>query len=171
MINEEKFKLKKNGELYRQGYCKHPELIENYDLAINDKENVWHCHHRLETHFSDGTPRPINAQLSQKELIALDMYYDRPPEELIFLSEKEHLIFKSGEANPFYGKTHTQEVKNKVIESNHRRKGEKRPNFHPSENSIAVFKKMKGSHWYTNGFENVRAFECPPGWKPGRTIH
>ena len=30
--------------------CITPELIENYDLAIADTNNMWICHHRLETH-------------------------------------------------------------------------------------------------------------------------
>lgn len=29
-------------------YCMTPELIENYNLAIADKEKVWICHHRKE---------------------------------------------------------------------------------------------------------------------------
>ncbi len=66
--------------------CKQAELIENYEKAKADNFNGWDCHHRLETHFSDGTERPKNAQLSANELIALDMYYNRPPEELIFLT-------------------------------------------------------------------------------------
>lgn len=70
--------------------CKTAELIENYEKAAADNFNGWDCHHRLETHFSDGTPRPKKAQLSAKELKALDMYFDRPPEELIFLTHGEH---------------------------------------------------------------------------------
>ena len=71
-------------------YCKDYEKIENYEQAINDETQTWHCHHRLETHFSDGTERPIKAQLKATELIALNMYYDRPPEEFIFLTNSEH---------------------------------------------------------------------------------
>lgn len=29
-------------------YCMTSELIENYNLAIADKEKVWICHHRKE---------------------------------------------------------------------------------------------------------------------------
>ena len=74
---------------YTKGYCKEYWKIENYEEAKNSSER-WQCHHRLETHFSDGTERPINARLSQKELIALDMYYHRPAEELIFMKTNEH---------------------------------------------------------------------------------
>ena len=30
---------------------------------------------------------------------------------------------------------------------------------------------QKGKHWYTNGIENVMAFECPEGFIPGKTLH
>jgi len=28
--------------------CEDLSLIENYDLAISDTNQTWHCHHRLE---------------------------------------------------------------------------------------------------------------------------
>lgn len=73
-------------------FCKDYTKIENYDKAVTDDTQTWHIHHRLETHFSDGTPRPKNAFLSMDELKALDMYYNRPPEELIFLTRAEHNV-------------------------------------------------------------------------------
>lgn len=90
MICERMFRVKRNGEPDCSFYCRHPELIENYAQAIADTTQTWQAHHRLETHFSDGTERPRNAQLTGTELSALDMYYDRPPEELIFLTKEEH---------------------------------------------------------------------------------
>lgn len=30
-------------------------------------------------------------------------------------------------------------------------------------------KTPKGSHWYTNGTKDIMAYECPEGFKPGRT--
>lgn len=88
MINEQAFRLKKNGEPNYICLCKHPELIENYDKAIADITQIWECHHRLETHTSDGERRLVD--ITQKELIALDMYYDRPASELIFLTTLDH---------------------------------------------------------------------------------
>lgn len=76
-------------------YCTDPTKIENYDKAVADTTQVYQCHHRLETHFSDGTKRPNNTYLSHSELIALDMYWHRPPEELILLTEYEHKTLHS----------------------------------------------------------------------------
>lgn len=75
---------------YLKCYCENYTEIENYDKALEDKFVNWQCHHRLETHFSDGTPRPLNAQLTFEELKALGMYYNRPAEELILMPMKEH---------------------------------------------------------------------------------
>ena len=75
-------------------FCREPEHIENYEQAMNDISK-WECHHRLETHFSDGTERPHNACLSSRELILLGCYYDRPASELIFLTKSEHMRLHS----------------------------------------------------------------------------
>lgn len=60
---------------------------------------------------------------------------------------------RSGENNPFYGKHHTEEWRQKMYE---RMKGENHPNF--------------GKHFYTDGNKNIAAYECPEGFKPGKTI-
>ena len=61
--------------------------IENYEEATASKE-LYECHHRLETHTSDGERRKVD--LSREELLALDMYYHRPANELIFLKKADH---------------------------------------------------------------------------------
>lgn len=88
MINEQIFRLKKDGTPTTKCVCRHPELIENYDKAVADTTQSWICHHRLETHNSDGKQRLVN--ILGEELIALGMYYDRPSEELIFLTPAQH---------------------------------------------------------------------------------
>ena len=65
------------------------EQIENYELAKKDNFDGWCIHHRLETHNSDGQKRLVN--LSVAELKALDMYYNRPASELVFLIISEHI--------------------------------------------------------------------------------
>ena len=107
--------------------CKHCELVENYDKAASDKTQKWDLHHRLETHFSDGSERPSNAFLSRNELIALDMYYNRPPEELIFLSRSEHNRLHSkntkwrealkGHISPNKGKKLSDEIRRKLSDA------------------------------------------------------
>lgn len=68
--------------------CEDISKIENYDKAITDMTQTWDCHHRLETHNSDGERRLVD--ISMDELIALDMYWNRPSKELIFLTATDH---------------------------------------------------------------------------------
>lgn len=125
-------------------FCKDDiSLIENYDKAIADKTQTWHCHHRRETIYS------------KSDLIEIREYYKRPAIELIFLSPKEHYCLHhkgkpkseetrrkisdtqkgkkrkplseehkrkigeacKGERNGFFGKTHSEEAKRKNAES------------------------------------------------------
>ena len=73
---------------YYEHYCDNIENVENYEAAKKDDFVGWHCHHRLETHDSDGERRLVD--ITYKELIALDVYYHRPASELIFLTVAEH---------------------------------------------------------------------------------
>lgn len=112
------FLLKKNGEPRKyRCYCRHPELIENYDKAIADRTQMWEVHHRREEFYS------------QKELIERGEYYDVQPEELIFLTEAEHHNIDSackrrGESHKGY--KHSEETKRKISEANKGKKGHKR---------------------------------------------
>lgn len=81
-------KQKKETGSYLVTYCKDYTKIENYDRALADKFVGWQLHHRLETHNSDGERRSVD--LGFEELKALNMYYNRPPEELILMKRKEH---------------------------------------------------------------------------------
>lgn len=64
------------------------EEIENYKVAKENDFKGWCIHHRLETHNSDGKKRIVN--LTVEELKELDMYFNRPAKELIFLTRSEH---------------------------------------------------------------------------------
>ena len=59
-------------------------LIENYELAKADNFEGWDLHHRLELTL-DG-----EYALSASDLIRMNMYYDRPYFELIYLRHREH---------------------------------------------------------------------------------
>ena len=139
-------------------YCKDYENIENFEKASADNFKGWHCHHRLETHTSDGKRRLVD--ITQKELQALGMYYNRPAEELIFLTTREHNAFKKG-------KHHSEEAKNKIAEA---QKGKARSE--ETRKRMSESKKgntnVRGRHWYNNGKINKLCFECPDGFIPGK---
>ena len=123
--------------MYNKRFCKEPEKIENYEKAKADNFKGWCIHHRLQTWTSDGKRRDVD--ITAAELIALGMYYNRPPEELIFLTESEHhslhmkgkpkteeskkklsatmKIKYAGENNPMYGKHFSEETRKKLSEA------------------------------------------------------
>ena len=108
-------------------YCKDDiSLIENYDKAIADDTQTWHCHHRRETIYS------------AKELIEICEYYNRPACELIFLTKTEHTRLHQ------LGKHHSEETRKKISESN---KGENNPMFgkhHSAETRKKLSESLKG---------------------------
>ena len=169
MICEQMFRLKKDGTCYMNCLCRTPELIENYDKAIADTTQVWNCHHRLETHTSDGEKRLVD--ISRAELIALGTYYDRPPEELIFLTKAEHQrLHNVGKPSPMKGKHHTEEWTRKIAESN---KGKHDIGYNKGKQfsegwKLKLSESHKGKHWYNNGEISVQAKECPEGFVKGR---
>lgn len=55
----------------------------------------------------------------------------------------------------FAGKHHSEETKKKMSDAN-------KENHKGSKNS------QFGTHWYTNGEINIKAKECPEGFRPGR---
>ena len=150
---------------YKQ-YCKDFENIENYEKAKADNFKNWHCHHRLETHNSDGERRLVD--ITRRELLALDMYYNRPSSELIFLTRSEHKSLhklseeskkKLSEAHK--GKHLSEESKKKLSEAN---KGKKLS----EETKKKLSEARKSLHWFNNGKISKRAKECPLGFVPGR---
>ena len=62
-----------------EAYCKDYTQIEHYEDALKSPLK-YDLHHRLE----------ISESKSRKQLIAENLYYYRPPEELVFLEHGEH---------------------------------------------------------------------------------
>ena len=173
-------------------YCKNDiSLIENYDKAIADKTQIWHCHHRRETIYS------------RSGLIEIGEYYNRPAEELIFLTPNEHHRLHNlgkpawnkgkhlsaetrkkmsealkGKKCYIFGKHLSEETRKKISEAQN---GENNYWFgkHHSEEtrkkmseskkgkpkSAETRKKMSesknGSYFFNNGVKSIRAKTCP----------
>lgn len=138
--------------------CQDISLIENYEIAVNSTD-VYDCHHRLETHNSDGERRLID--LTVAELTALDMYYHRPASELIFLSHNQHTaLHMKGQPKPkpseetrrkmsesmkgrvpgMLNKHHSEETRRRIAEA---RKGKPRS----EETRKKIAEARKGKHW------------------------
>ena len=165
--------MKRNFEYF----CKDYEKIENYQKAKVDNFKGWDCHHRLETHNSDGERRLVDITVA--ELQALGMYYNRPPEELIFLRKGEHTALrkvsdstKKKLSDTGKGKLKSEETKKKMSEAKKDRYTGENNSFYGKRHSEETKKKMRkaqmGKHWYNNGEKEAFSKECPEGFVPGR---
>lgn len=111
-------------------YCRDDvALIENYDKAKEANFKGWVVHHRLETHNKFGKKRDEDVRVAV--LISLGLYYNRPANELIFLTKEEHMnlhstgyshnasstSFKKGHKTWNKGIKQTEEVKAKISAS------------------------------------------------------
>ncbi|MCF0114698.1 MAG: hypothetical protein HUJ56_05040 [Erysipelotrichaceae bacterium] len=115
-------------------YCKNLEEVENYDLAVADNSQIWHCHHRLECCFT------------MEFLKKMNLYYNQEPDALIFLTKSEHMKLKHA------GRHRSEEFRKKISES---MKGENNYNYgkHLSEETR---KKLSESHRRENLSEETR---------------
>ena len=171
---------------YYKRYCKDIEDVENYEKAKADDFKGWHCHHRLETHNSDGERRLVD--IAAAELKALGMYYNRPASELIFLTIREHNAFNKGRPGPNKGKKFSEESRRKMAEAKKgkpsNKKGKKlseetkkklseshkgKPKSDETRRKMRAANRIKniGRRWYNNGKINKRCYECPDGFVPG----
>lgn len=130
-----------------KSFCKDDiSKIENYELAISDKNENWVCHHRLELTL-DG-----EFAHTREELIRMDMYYNRPYFELIWLPKSEHSklhYMVNTKAYPTWAEYNSSDKRKKEL-------------------SVIRSKSNNGRHWYTNGIENKFTYECPEGFYPGQ---
>lgn len=70
--------LKRFNTKFAECYCQEIEKIENYEEALNDKDNLWIPHHKLEAFFT------------KDELIEMGRYWNIPARELVFVKRSEH---------------------------------------------------------------------------------
>ena len=102
-------------EYYAKLFCKEDiSKIKNYDKAIADKTQTWHCHHMTETWW----------HCSKKELIENECYYHRKACELIFLTPEEHrrLHMKGVTRSEETRKKMSEAKKGRIFSEEHRRK-------------------------------------------------
>lgn len=143
-------------EMKAYAYCNTDiSLIENYDKAIADPNETWHCHHKM------------GVYCSKEELIEYGWYYNCPPDCLIFLTNSEH-----GKA---HGKFRNLAFREKMKNAN---KGKKRvfSEEHKAKCTAVLAKyyethshnNTKGMKWYNNGVKNILSKECPEGFVKGR---
>ena len=125
-------------------FCNCPERIENYDKAIADTENMWCCHHRLATHRRNGTKRKFD--IPKKVLIQFGIYFNRPPEEFIFLTKSEHdEIHKFGLSSR--GIVRSEEWKRKQSQSHKGKTSPRKGAKLSKETKNKIAKQFKGKHW------------------------
>lgn len=105
-----------NEKCVKKYCCEDISQIENYDLAVNDKTQMWHCHHIAEI-------LPCG-RFTMNDLKKFNLYYDRPANELIFLTPAEHhkLHYKTDETKQKMSESHkgkpcSEETRKKISES------------------------------------------------------
>lgn len=140
--------------------CTNIEAVINYDKAKADNFEGWELHHVLETHTADWICRPHSERLSMNDLIAMDMYYNRPPTEFIFLTKAEHNRLHWKGKKRVFSAEHCQHISEGQI-------GKKLSEEHKQK----IGNWSRGRHWYNNGETNIFAYECPDGYVPGKLLY
>ncbi len=96
-------------------YCKGDiSKIENYEEAKNSKK-TYACHHRLEIMPWSGK------QVSQKYLKEQNMFYNREPEEFIFLTLSDHMKIHENGKKTRFKKGQTSFNKGKIFDNTYRK--------------------------------------------------
>lgn len=110
-------------ETYAERYCSEDiAKIENYEQAVNDKTQTWHCHHKLEIQGQ--------FQNSPAMLKKCGLYYHVPAWQLIFLTKAEHSKLHKLGNKLWLGRRHSKETRKKISMSRSGKLcGEKHPMF------------------------------------------
>ena len=135
-------------------YCTDYTKIENYQEAVKSPLK-FDLHHRLE----------ISEMQSASDLIAENLYYYRPPEELIFLEHGEHMrLHKEGKNMSAETRAKMSEAKKNMSEETRAKmseahKGKQNALGHHWNLSDETKQKMsdakKGKHWTTENGHRI----------------
>lgn len=134
-------------------YCRDDiSLIENYNKAITDTEQMWECHHRLELTL-DGEYAHSKADLKR-----LGMYYNRPYFELIFLTKSEHNSIHSNTEEVRRNRSEAQKGKKLSIETKRKisaaKKGNKCAKGHHHSEEYRIKKSETMKKWWKDRKKN-----------------
>ena len=141
-----------------KAFCREDiSLIENYDKAVSDTTQMWHCHHRRETIFS------------KSDLIEIGEYYNRPTCELIFLTPTDHhRLHNLGKPSVMKDKHLSEDTRKKMSESHKNKHHSEESRKKISESLKGKNRWTNGTYWFNNGVKSIRAKECPEGFVKGR---
>lgn len=155
--------------------CEDISLIENYDKAVADKTQTWDVHHRAEI-------LPCGRYTSE-DLKKHGLYWNRPADELVFMTRETHLRLHSTDKKFSYETRVRMSVKLKgkpswnkgkvgvyseetLLKMSRARDGIV---FSP-EHRQKLSSSHKGTHWWNNGIVEVHQKECPEGFRRGRLM-
>ena len=142
-------------------FCKEDiSKIENYDKAVNDTTQTWYCHHRDEVRT---LPSGMTVIRSKQDLIENGRYYNRPANELIFLTKADHntIHFKGIKLSKEHtkkiseahkGKTFTEETRIKMSESHKGKTSSRIGKFN------STFGKAFHEHYGINYIDDIKLY-------------
>ena len=142
-------------------FCKDFEKIENYELAMNDTSQMWHCHHRL------------GEIVSTNYLKSHNDYYNVSPNELIFLTASEHHKVHCKHMSDEWHKNLSNAIKNQKSNSGRFQKGNKinigrkRPDVSIRNKEIFLGKPSwnKGISWSDEAKQKMSEAKKGKHWK------
>lgn len=112
-------------------FCKEDiSKIENYELAINDKSQMWECHHKAEI-------LPCG-RFSRNDLKKFNLYWNRPANELVFLTPSEHRKLH------LKGKKFSEETRRKMSESRKGKNTWMKGTYRSEETKRKISESLKG---------------------------
>ena len=107
--------------------CEDLSLIENYDLAVHDKDVIWVLHHRDEHRI---LPSGIEVWRTKDELKENGRYFKVPANELIFLTPSDHTKLHNKNPNqPFKNSSIQKELSRRERKNIPDQSGEKNPMY------------------------------------------
>ena len=155
--------MTKHKEWSLKKLCKDFAEIENYELAEKDDFRGWVVHHRLELVKTGGV-----VDATMQDLIDWGIYYNRPADELIFLTRAEHVSLhhtglakpksdevrakmsaaQMGRTSPRKGKKLSEETKKKISEAQKGKTSNRKGVKLSEETKAKISETLKGRNSY-----------------------